>query len=248
VRIAVLSDIHGNLEAFESVLRDIDCSEIDHIVNLGDSIGYGSDPENVLELIQKRGILNIHGNHEQAILDENFRFFLKDSVLKSINQTLKYLSSTSLLYLRELPRYRVFNDALFVHACPPDSCENYLNFLSFRELETVFKSYKNTISFAGHTHKLMIIRYNGEKISFQQFENHPIKIDKYSRYIFNVGSVGQPRDNDPRAGYVIWDCTSSSIEARRVQYDIESTANKIIERGFEQKDANRLFRNSAKGK
>jgi predicted phosphodiesterase len=248
VRIAVLSDIHGNLEAFKSVLRDIDCSGIDRIVNLGDSIGYGPDPESVLELIQKRDILNIHGNHEQAILDGKFRLFLKDSVLKSIDQTLKYLSSESLSYLRELPKHRVINDALFVHGCPPTSCETYLNFLSFSELETVFKSYKNKISFAGHTHKLMIIKYNGEKISFQKFEDHPINIDEDSRYIFNVGSVGQPRDHDPRSGYVIWDSTSSSIEAKRVQYDIESTVNKIIERGFEQKDAIRLFRNSTKGK
>ena len=248
MRIAVLSDIHGNIEAFESVLMDIDCVGIDHIINLGDSIGYGPDPESVLDLIQKRDILNIHGNHEQAVLDAKSRFILKDSALKSIEQTLKYLSSTSLLYLRELPTYRIVNDALFVHGCPPDSCENYLNYLSFRELEIVFQSYKNKISFVGHTHKLMIIKYNGKKISFQQLENSPIKIDEDNRYIFNVGSVGQPRDHDPRAGYVIWDSTSSSIEARRVQYDIESTVNKIIERGFEQKDANRLYRNLKKGK
>ncbi len=96
MRIAVISDIHGNLEAFKEVLIDIDSSYIDRIVNLGDSIGYGPDPERVLKLIRQRDILNILGNHEQAVLNKIHRFFFAKDALKSIEHTLKFLTSASL--------------------------------------------------------------------------------------------------------------------------------------------------------
>jgi predicted phosphodiesterase len=242
MRIAVMSDIHGNIEAFEEVLRDIDNSCIDRIINLGDSIGYGPDPEKVLALIKNRDILNILGNHEQAVLDKTFRSFLEKSARKSLEQTLKYLTSTSLSYLRKIPEFRVFNKALFVHGCPPDSCDTYLNYLSNREIKNVFKSYKNTIAFVGHTHKLMLITYNGEAVSFHELNDLPVKLDWNIRCIVNAGSVGQPRDGDSRAGYVIWDTVQNTLEAKRIPYNIQSTADKIITRGFQQKDADRLFK------
>jgi predicted phosphodiesterase len=241
MRIAVISDIHGNLEAFEEVLIDIDSSYIDCIVNLGDSIGYGPDPEKVLKLIKQRDILNILGNHEQAALDKAYRFFLGEDALKSIEHTLKFLTSASLTYLRKLPKFRVYKKALFVHGCPPTSCETYLNYLSIRETENIFKSYNNKIAFAGHTHKLMLISYDGEAVGFHELNDTPVKLNGNIRYLVNVGSVGQPRDGDSRAGYVIWDINQNSLEARRIPYDIKTTADKIMKRGFQQKDADRLF-------
>lgn len=236
-----MSDIHGNIEAFEEVLRDIDDSCIDRIINLGDSIGYGPDPEKVLTLIKNRDILNILGNHEQAALDKTFRFFLEKGARKSLEQTLKHLTSTSLSYLRKLPEFRAFNKALFVHGCPPSSCDTYLNYMSNREIKNIFKSYNNRIAFAGHTHKLMLISYNGETVKFDELNDSLVKLEGNSRYIVNVGSVGQPRDGDSRAGYVIWDTVQDTLEAKRIPYNIQSTADKIIQRGFQQKDADRLF-------
>ena len=241
MRIAVISDVHGNIEAFEKVLRDIDYSHIDRIVNLGDSIGYGPDPEKVLKLIKQRNILNILGNHEQAALDNNCRFFFSESARKSIEHTLKFLTPASLSYLCKLPKFRVLKKALFVHGCPPTSCETYLNYLSIRETENIFKSYNNKIAFVGHTHKLMLISYNGEAVGFHDLNDLPVKLDGNIRYIVNVGSVGQPRDGDSRAGYVVWDIVQNSLEAKRIPYDIKPTAGKIINRGFQQKDADRLF-------
>jgi len=240
MRVAVMSDIHGNIEAFEKVLRDIDKSCIDRIVNLGDSIGYGPDPEKVLTLIQNRAILNILGNHEQAALNKTLRLFFKPDARKSLERTMRFLTPSSLSYLRPLLEFRLFNKALFVHGCPPDSCDTYLDDLSNREIKNIFNSYKNTIAFAGHTHKLMLISYNGEAVSFHELNDLPVKLDGNIRYIVNVGSVGQPRDGDSRAGYVIWDTVRNSLEAKRIPYDIKSTADKIIKRGFRQKDADCL--------
>ncbi len=192
-------------------------------------------------LIKQRNILNILGNHEQAALDNTCRFFFSESARKSIEHTLKFLTPASLSYLCKLPEFRVFKKALFVHGCPPTSCETYLNYLSIREAENIFKSYNNKIAFVGHTHKLMLISYNGEAVGFYDLADLPVKLDGNIRYIVNVGSVGQPRDGDSRAGYVIWDIVQNSLEAKRIPYDIKSTADKIIKRGFQQKDADRLF-------
>lgn len=244
MRIAVISDIHGNIEAFESVLQDIDSSDIDFIVNLGDSIGYGPNPNEVIKLLQKRDILNTLGNHEHAVLDENFRFFLKENARKSIEQTLRYLTPTSLSYLKKLLVNHHFKEAIFVHGCPPSSYEIYLNYLSLREIKNVFNSYRNQMAFVGHTHKLILISYNDATVQFNQLIDIPHKLECNWRYIVNVGSVGQPRDNDPRAGYIIWDSILNTVLAKRVPLNIEKTMRKIKGRGYQLSDAMRLTKGS----
>jgi predicted phosphodiesterase len=241
MRIAVMSDIHGNFEALKEVLRDIDHSEIDRIVNLGDSIGYGPEPEEVLSLIEGRNIVNILGNHEQAILDVTYRQCFMRGAVNSTEQTMKFLTASSLSYLRTLPKTESLYEALFVHGCPPDSHTMYLNHLTISEIADVFQSFPNKIAFSGHTHRFMLFSYNGETVDFRSAKKEPMLLDHKLRYIFNVGSVGQPRDNDSRAGYVIWDTVANSLEVKRIPYDVRTTADKIIRRGFQKKDADRLF-------
>jgi diadenosine tetraphosphatase ApaH/serine/threonine PP2A family protein phosphatase len=241
MRLAVLSDIHGNLEAFCRCLNDIDLSDVDQIVNLGDSIGYGPDPEEVLRLLYNRGIPNILGNHELAIIDKNFRIWLTPRTLKSIKHTEKRLSSTSLSYIINLPVFRVVEGALLVHGCPPNSPTIYLNHMNLSEIREAFDSKSFTIAFTGHTHLLMLIRYDGKDLEFIPLSKDSIVLEQDYRYIVNVGSVGQPRDGDPRAKFVIWDNSLNTLEIRRIPYDIARTAAKIRERGFQPSDADRLF-------
>jgi diadenosine tetraphosphatase ApaH/serine/threonine PP2A family protein phosphatase len=246
MRLAVLSDIHGNLEAFCRCLNDIDLAGVDQIVNLGDSIGYGPQPEEVLNLLKKRGIPNILGNHELAAIDKNFRLWLTPRALESIKHTLKYLSSASLSYIKNLPTCRVVEGALLVHGCPPDSPTIYLNHMSLSEIRETFDSNRFTIAFAGHSHRLLLIRYDGKDLAFIPSSNDTIVLEQGYRYIVNVGSVGQPRDGDPRAKYVIWDNTLNTLEVRRISYDIDKTAAKIMKRGFQRRDADRLFLGESK--
>ncbi len=241
MRLAVLSDIHGNLEAFCRCLNDIDLSAVDQIVNLGDSIGYGPDPEMVICLLFNRGIPNILGNHELATIDKNFRIWLTPQARKSIEHTQKYLSSASLSYIKNLPAFRVVEGALLVHGCPPDSPTIYLNHMSLSEIKEAFDSNRFTIAFAGHTHHLMLIRYDGKDLAFMPLNKDTIVLEQGYRYIVNAGSVGQPRDGDPRAKYVIWDNSLNILEIRRISYDIARTAAKIRKRGFQPSDADRLF-------
>ena len=241
MRLAVLSDIHGNLEAFCRCLNDIDLSDVDQIVNLGDSIGYGPDPEEVLWLLYNRGIPNILGNHELATIDKNFRIWLTPQARKSIEHTRKYLSSASLSYIKNLPASRVVEGALLVHGCPPDSPTIYLNHISLSEIREAFDSKRFTIAFAGHTHHLMLIRYDGKDLAFMPLSKDTIVLEQGYRYIVNAGSVGQPRDGDPRAKYIIWDNSLNTLEIRRISYDMARTAAKIRKRGFLSRDADRLF-------
>ena len=187
MRIAVVSDIHANLEAFFSCLNDIERSSIDRIVNLGDAIGYGPQPEEVLCLLEKRGIPNILGNHELAAIDKDFRSDFSQEAIKSLEQTLNYLTSASLRYIENLPFYRQIEGALMVHGCPPDSPTVYLNHLSLSEIRETFGSNRFDIAFAGHTHRLMLVRYDGKDLEFDPLHEEIIRLKPGYRYIVNVG-------------------------------------------------------------
>lgn len=241
MRIAVISDIHGNLEAFVRCLDDIERSGVDRIVSLGDVIGYGPQPEKVLVLLEKLHIPNIAGNHEIALIDRDYRDDFSPQAIVSLEQTLKYLTPASLLYIKNLPYYREMNGALMVHGCPPDSPTIYLNHMSLPEIKETFASSSFDIAFSGHTHRLMLMGYDGKDLQFDPLQQETIKLEPDYRYIVNVGAVGQPRDGDPRAKYVIWDNHRNMLEIKRVAYDISRTANLIIKRGFLRRDADRLY-------
>jgi predicted phosphodiesterase len=247
MRIAVMSDIHGNLEALIRCLNDIDRSSIDRLVNLGDAIGYGPQPEEVLVLLEKKGISNILGNHESAVIDRDFRSDFSPQAIISLEQTLKYLTSASFLYIKNLPCYRETDGALMVHGCPPGSPTIYLNHMSRFEIKETFVSNSFDIAFAGHTHRLMLMCYDGKDLTFDPLRQEVTPLKQGFRYIVNVGAVGQPRDGDPLAKYVIWDNRRKTLEIRRVAYDISRTANLIIKRGFLRRDADRLYTGDAPG-
>ena len=153
---------------------------------------------------------------------------------------MKYLTSASMRYLKSLPACRELERALMVHGCPPDSPTYYLNHMSFSEIKETFTSNGFDIAFVGHTHRMMLMGYDGKDLQFDSLQQETIQLRSKYRYIVNVGAVGQPRDGDPRAKYVIWDNRDNTLEIRRVAYDISRTANLIIKRGFLRKHAERL--------
>lgn len=236
-----MSDIHGNFEAFGRCMEDIARSAVDRVVNLGDAIGYGPQPEEVLVLLEKMKIPNIIGNHELAVLDKKYRGNFSTLALRSLEQTLKYLTSASVQYLKSLPAYRELEGALMVHGCPPDSPTDYLNHMRSSEIKETFSSNGFDIAFVGHTHRMMLIGYDGKDLQFDPLQQETIKLRSSYRYIVNVGAVGQPRNGDPRAKYVIWDSLRNTLEIRRAAYDIEKTATLIKQRGFVSRDAQRLY-------
>ena len=177
-----MSDIHGNFEAFGCCMEDIERSGVDRVVNLGDAIGYGPQPEEVLNLLEKRCIPNILGNHELAVLDKKYRGDFSTQALRSLEQTLKYLTSASLRYIGTLPRYLEMEGALMVHGCPPDSPTDYLNHMSFSEIRETFTSNGFDIAFVGHTHHMMLMGYDGKDLQFDPLQQETIQLRSKYRY------------------------------------------------------------------
>lgn len=241
MRLAIISDVHANLEALREVLSDIDQLEVDGLACLGDNIGYGAEPEEVVKLIRQRHIPCVMGNHELAVVDPSCLYAMSPIARRSLILTEELISRDTLDYINGLKPSNIFHGSLCVHGCPPNSIITYLFDASKMQLERVFAAMKHRICFVGHTHELEIIGFDGEEISRTPLYKGLRPLQKGQQHIINVGSVGQPRDGDNNAKYVIWDDSSETIEVRFVPYDIAAAARKILERGFPEFNARRLW-------
>jgi predicted phosphodiesterase len=241
MRLAVLSDIHGNLEAFKEVLTDIGHSQVDAVACLGDNIGYGPYPEEVIHLVRQYNIPCVMGNHELAVVDPSYLAWFNPEAQRSILLTERLLSPDSTTYIHALKASMVIEGCLCVHGCPPDSITIYIFEPSKGELRQLFKEMEQRICFVGHTHDLEIFRFDGEDVSRTFLQEGVIQLRKDEKYIINAGSVGQPRDSNNNAKYVIWDDALDTLEVKFVPYNIAVTASKIIELGFPQFNAIRLW-------
>lgn len=241
MKIAILSDIHGNYQAFQAVLADADEQRPDGIVCLGDSIGYGPEPEAVISEVRRRQIPSIIGNHEMAVLDRIHLNWFNPLARVSLEKTLAMLSNESFNFISDLPFSRVVSGARFVHGYPPDSARTYLFRKAGYELRKTFQSMAEPLCFVGHTHDLEIVQYDGRQVERSGLPKGITHLDSQNRYIINIGSVGQPRDGTNHAKYVLWNTVEGWIDVRFVIYDIESTVRKILAAGLPETHANRLW-------
>lgn len=241
MRLAVVSDIHGNLDAFTEVLRDADRFRVDRLMCLGDMIGYGPEPEETVRLIQVRDIPSVSGNHEMAVIDPQVQLWFNPEARISIRKTLSMLSPGTLSYIHCLPAFRVLDQFHFVHGAPPDSPYIYLFQLSESRLLDIFQESTARIIFVGHTHNLKIIQFDGGTITHELLRQGVTTLSRKNRYIVNAGSVGQPRDGNNAAKYVILDTEADTLEVRFVPYDIAAVYRKIIEAGLPRSHAERLW-------
>ncbi|MFH2059286.1 MAG: metallophosphoesterase family protein [Pseudomonadota bacterium] len=234
MRIAVISDIHGNLEAFSAVLKDIDIdrNKVDAIISLGDNIGYGADSEAVIQQMIDCNITSILGNHELACVnDKVYKWYIGD-VKKSIDMTMAMLSKSSLEYLNSLKINLSLHDAFFVHGFWPDSVRHYLHQMEPSKLIHALREIKESMCFLGHTHQLGLVFPQDGDVRIQKMKQGTICLKKDKKYMVNVGSVGQSRDKDPHAKYVIWDLLNHLLDIRYVRYDNTKAAQKIIAAGL----------------
>ncbi len=241
MRTAIISDIHGNLEAFLEVLRDMEHCRIDRVVSLGDNIGYGPDPEEVLRRLHVESIISIMGNHELGIADPSYLDWFNASARRSLLITRELLSPWSLDFITSMPATHIISDALCVHGFPPDSITTYLFQVSEEEMIRQFHASPCAITFVGHTHELRLVLFDGSRVERRSLRKGLIELNPECKLIVNAGSVGQPRDGDNRAKYLIWDKASLTLEVRYIPYDIATTARKILDRGFPRINADRLW-------
>jgi predicted phosphodiesterase len=241
MRIAVISDIHGNLAAFEEVLEDIDRAGIHEIFSLGDQIGYGPEPEEVVKLLRHRAIPSVMGNHELGLVDKSRLAWFNPLAKSVLLQTEKLLSSDTLAFIRTLPATLHKNECLFVHGCPPDQIDRYLFELTLYDLRALFREMEEEICFVGHTHELGLISYIDGLVRREPLRMGSTPLKKNHKYIVNAGSVGQPRAGNNNAKYVIWDPERRNLDVRFIPYPIQKTVDKIITVGFPRSFADRLW-------
>ncbi len=225
----IFSDIHGNFEALEAVMKELDNEMKDKeckAVCLGDIVGYGPDPKACIEEIRSRGIFSLAGNHDYAVMGKMdisyFNAYAKDVV----HWTKSVLDKEDLEFLDKL-NTRLIEEPFttFVHATP---CEpeqwNYL--FTLYDAQSNFKCFNTRTCFIGHSHQPMFIIQ--KETGDCWVHAHPIAwIRDDFRYIINTGSVGQPRDGNPAACFSIFDTDQLTVEIKRVEYDYKTTQSKM---------------------
>ncbi len=234
---AVISDLHANLEALEAVLADIDAQGLGEIACLGDIVGYGPDPGPVADLVRERATKAVAGNHDWALINRPLGFNpLAKDVIEYTRDMLEpkfyHLFGETRerwAYLEGLPTVLEEGDLAFVHASLRDPLMDYCfgdrhPMWNPKQLEEIFPKVKR-ICFAGHTHYPAVIR--DDAVCWYPKDDAPrFPLEAGRKYIVNVGSVGQPRDGDPRACYAVFE--GDAVRYRRVPYDVERTRDKII--------------------
>jgi diadenosine tetraphosphatase ApaH/serine/threonine PP2A family protein phosphatase len=237
VRYAVLSDIHGNLDALRAVLEDAD-GRADAIVCLGDVVGYGPQPEPCLELVAERALALVGGNHEHGVAGLLDLDWFNPYARAAVEWTRARLDDDHRRYLAALPLVTELEDATLVHASPAQPEEwDYL--VSAEDGLRAFAGFATRLCFVGHSHRPAVWSQGSWGLDFRP-GGLDVTIDAGRRYIINVGSVGQPRDHDARAAYAIWDVEARRVVGRRVVYDVAAVRRKIARAGLPRFLADRL--------
>ena len=224
VRLGLLADIHGNLPALEAVLGHAGPDAADLWVCLGDVVGYGPDPGPCIDRLRELDALSLQGNHEAALLGLPTGRFNR-AAQAAIEYSRSALSDSQLQYVRGLEvQARVEERVLCVHGSPADRDEYVL--MRYQMMVALHEQ-DAWICCCGHTHQQFV--FDGEQLVNGPAELH---LSSERRYLVNPGSVGQPRDGDPRAAYAIVDLTKSKVELLRVDYDIGEVVRRIQEAGL----------------
>jgi diadenosine tetraphosphatase ApaH/serine/threonine PP2A family protein phosphatase len=228
MRYAILADIHGNLVAFTAVLQDIERrGGFDRIWCLGDIVGYGPEPHACIELLQQYDHICVAGNHDWAAIGMiDILDFNEDAALAN-QWTSQQLTEKDKEYLKSLPQVISEYDFSLAHGSPREPLWEYL--FSTRAAEENLELFTTRFCLVGHSHIPLIFEQLPEEVKLTKLDADAIISLKENRLIINPGSVGQPRDHDPRASYVIYDSDTGILYHHRVEYDIEATQEKMLQ-------------------
>lgn len=231
MKLAIISDIHSNADALKAVFEHIDHEEVDAVYCLGDIVGYGADAAQCVELVQQRCTAVVRGNHDEAVANEDAQAsaWLPRAARKAVRHNRSQLTDEQRFYLADLPLYVKAFGCTFVHASP-QAPEAWLRLDSYQLALDQFKHFETPVCFIGHSHMPAVM---GDRIGLS-------RVAQGNRYLINVGSVGQPRDGDPRGCVAFFDTESFDYRLVRVAYDINRAAAKILAGGLPRSLAARL--------
>jgi predicted phosphodiesterase len=241
VAFLIASDIHGNLEALEAVLADARGS-YRQILCLGDLVGYGADPNAIVDWARAHASLVIRGNHDKACVGRDLLESYNPAARQSAEWTRAALTPESAAWLEQLPGGPVHwpdsgNGFDLVHGSPADEDEYLIALDDVRPLRPLLTS---RVTFFGHTHVqggFLLTRGGVKRIMGEG----TLELEPHHYFLLNPGSVGQPRDGDPRAAYIVYSPEEGTVDYRRVPYDVQKAAGKILAAGLPEPLAARLF-------
>lgn len=232
----IISDIHSNLEALESALAELDDAAVDEIICLGDIVGYGANPNECVEIIRERGIRSIAGNHDAVASGMEEPDYFNHIARLSILWTRTVLTKEHKEFLRALPRSIDNGGFLVVHGALTHA-DNYITGIEIAKDEYEHMEGAE-VCFFGHTHLGVCFEKDADGIRMLGGER--IVLKEGAQYLINPGSVGQPRDRDPRAAFIVYDDSAREVRCRRVEYDIPAAQKKIKDSGLSDALAMRL--------
>ncbi|MBC7216994.1 MAG: metallophosphoesterase family protein [Candidatus Caldatribacterium sp.] len=237
MRVVLLSDIHGNFDALEAVAQKI--TDEDVVLVLGDIIGYGAEPDRCVQWVRERKAQCLLGNHEACLLGMLPLSWFNPKAAEAILWTKRNLSFLNLSFLEALPSSLEAYGCLFVHGSPRSPVEEYItNPWQARE---IFEEGNFTACFFGHTHVAEGYVWDGKRVQHVSFfEGGELVFEEGFRYLVNCGSVGQPRDGNPKASFGIFFPEERRLEVQRVEYNVQAAMRKIFLAGLPEVLAYRL--------
>ncbi len=240
MRYGIFSDTHANIEALSAVVNAFESEGIDRYACIGDTVGYGASPNECCDIVREIAEHTILGNHDAAVSGRMDYSYYYDAARNALDAHARILSDVNMEWLRALPYQVREGEVNFCHGSPVN-LEEFEYIFSAEQAARCHEIWDDlaTVTFIGHSHLCK---------SFALTENEVFEVvaDKFElrpdhRYIISVGSVGQPRDYDPRASYTIYDTETKTFEFKRVEYDIDAAAQKIFATDLERNFGNRLF-------
>lgn len=238
-KVAIFSDIHGNYHALQAVLEQIEDEGCDLLICCGDIVGYGARPNECVDTIRRMNVPVIAGNHDHAALLLTDISNFNDIAKAAVYWTREVLTEENVEFLRRMPLSISddMNNVFYVHASPREPGQwNYI--LTMGEARTNFNFFTQQICFIGHSHQPFIIENDDGSLMCPT--KPEIDLRDGCRYLINVGSVGQPRDHNWRACYVIWDVEGKHLEIKRTEYDLSGAQQAIIQAGLPRELAERI--------
>lgn len=229
MRIAIFSDVHANIEALEATLAHIETQHVDTMACLGDVVGYGGAPQACSTLVRAHARWTVLGNHDAAVAERMNYDYYYSSARDALDLHRSQLDEENLQWLKTLPWQYRQPGMLLTHGRPdqPKAFEYMFNTSHAQILLEAYDTLEH-VNFIGHSHLTHAYRLErGGAQETKDVSGALIRLDKEAKYVITVGSVGQPRDHDPRACYVIYDQSAGTVEYFRIRYDVRAAAMRI---------------------
>lgn len=230
MKIAILSDIHGNFEALTAAYAFLDAEHVDALYCLGDTIGYGANPNECCALLRERGAICVLGNHDAALWDDAIYMQFTPLAQRAMDWTRGHVNEEEKRFLQSLPLLVTSGESTFVHASL-DRPELFRYVFTESDARLNLALSTTPLCWIGHSHYPVIFSEDGEAE----------RVGKEGKYIVNVGSVGQPRDGDPRLSFGLFDTDTYRYRQIRLSYDMETACRKILNAGLPYRLGERLL-------